>query len=342
MACFHPLQGWQTKSGKITLTPMNKDPITVPCGNCIGCRVDRARDWSIRCTHESQMHETNLFITLSYDEENLPEHGSLNHKDFQRFIQRVRRYMDPENKIRYFMCGEYGPRGGRPHYHAILFGVEYPDMYLWREEGNYQYFRSPTLEKHWPYGNSELTLFSTQTANYVAGYILKKQTGPKGKRERERLIPETGEIIELQEEYVRASNRPGIGHSWYQLYKTDLYPGDFAVMDGKKWPVPRYYDKLYKEENPEAFEEILERRIEFANCHEYDNTSHRLKQRKECALQRHDRSIKRETLENDLESIQRLRLSSESLHDTVVPAPRGSGPARVRQRDQSGRSSVLR
>ena len=242
-------------------------------------------------------------------------------------------------KVRYFMCGEYGPEDGRPHYHAILFGVEYPDQYLWREKGKYTYFRSETLEKHWDNGHSEFSPFSRQTANYVASYITKKQTGEEGTRSRERLIPETGEIIELQEEYVAASNRPGIGRSWYDLYKSDLYPDDFVVMDGKKYPVPRYYDKLYAAEEPEKFLEIQQRREAFAMEHEHDNTKDRLRQREECR----EHSIKnsnREKYSNDSKSIQRLRLSSKSVHDPLVPAPRGTGPARLRKRDQPGGSPI--
>ena len=272
---------------------MATEAITVPCGQCVGCRIDRARDWSIRCVHEASTHDLNLFVTLTYSDDSIPDHGNLNHKDFKRFIRRIKRYMGQH--VRYFMCGEYGPQDARPHYHAILFGVEYPDAYLWRTDGPYEYFRSTTLETHWNNGHVEFSPFSRQTANYVASYIMKKQTGEEGAKSRERLVPETGEIIELKAEYVAASNRPGIGHDWFQKYWRDVYPEDCIVMDGKKWPVPRYYDKLLERKDPDLFEHIRQKRLAFAEEHSYDTTPQRLVAREECK----EHSIKNQQRIND-------------------------------------------
>jgi len=149
MPCFSPLKGYKskdlTKNGKRKLVFSSKQgyvdlPLEVPCGGCLGCRIDRSRQWAIRCEHEMQMHSHNCFITLTYSDDYLPRDGSLNVKHFQDFMKRFRRRVtDPDDryfvsedfKLRYFHCGEYGSATFRPHYHAIVFGYDFPDKRLW-------------------------------------------------------------------------------------------------------------------------------------------------------------------------------------------------------------------
>lgn len=98
MPCFSPLKAWQShkkkSNGKSSITftenPTNTIPIELPCGQCSSCRLERSRQWAIRCMHEAQLHNENAFITLTYDDEHLPLDNSLNLKHFQDFMKRLR------------------------------------------------------------------------------------------------------------------------------------------------------------------------------------------------------------------------------------------------------------
>jgi len=92
MACFHPLQAYQLDTGEIQFHDSGRGhPLELPCGQCIGCRLERSRQWAIRCVHEASMHENNCFITLTYAPEYLPPDGGLIKSDFQKFIKRLRK-----------------------------------------------------------------------------------------------------------------------------------------------------------------------------------------------------------------------------------------------------------
>ena len=141
MVCYYPLQAWRSldylKGLKSTIVFSSDTPsdgvyssLTLPCGQCIGCRLNYSRNWAIRCVHESSLHEHNCFITLTYNDENLPLNGSLDLKHFQDFMKRLRKKVSVP--IRYFHCGEYGSRLQRPHYHLLLFGLDFPDKKFWK------------------------------------------------------------------------------------------------------------------------------------------------------------------------------------------------------------------
>lgn len=218
------------------------------------------------------MHEQNSFITLTYNDENLPEGGDLaDYAEFQKFMKRLRfRYC--RKKIRFYMCAEYGDKYARPHYHALLFGCDFHDKYQWRNDKGNTLYRSPTLEELWPYGNSEIGNVTYQSAAYVSSYIHKKQTGlavQNARPDQESIEKNewyvdssTGEMIRKKEPYTRMSLRPGIGYDWYQKYKSDLWPQDRVVLpNGKTAPVPKFYRKILQEEDPDLFEKLrLERR----------------------------------------------------------------------------------
>jgi len=116
MPCYYPIDGWKSKvvgpNGKRTIVFNMRDgfsdmPIKIPCGKCIGCRLEHSKQWALRCMHESSLHKENMFLTLTYNNENLGEAATLNKKHFQNFMKRYRKYAAP-TKIRYFHCGEYG------------------------------------------------------------------------------------------------------------------------------------------------------------------------------------------------------------------------------------------
>lgn len=283
MPCLFPIPGFKSrtlnKSGKrsvvFNVSEGYKDqPIDVPCGQCRWCRLERSRQWAVRCMHETQMHENNCFITLTYAPENLPENGTLVKKHYQDFMKRLReKFASPDrndfglqfDNIRYYMCGEYGDENDRPHYHAILFNFCFPDLYPWKMYRGNQYYRSPSLEALWPYGHSAVGEANFETAAYVARYILKKRLGPSASDHYSRLHPTSpGEIIELLPEYTDMSRRGGIGKAWLEKYSSDVYPHDMVIVREKKCRPPKYYDRLFEKEDSQMMRKIKNKRVEVA------------------------------------------------------------------------------
>lgn len=310
MACYHPLQAYRSlvrsNNGKSTITFKKSEghpflPVKIACGQCIGCRIDRSKQWAVRCMHEASLYENNSFITLTYSNKHLPWDQSLKKKHFQNFMKALRREYprDKSDNIRYYHCGEYGERTKRPHYHAILFNLDFDDKYLWRENPRTgeRYYRSETLEKVWGKGYCVIGEVTFQSAAYVARYILKKVTGNPAKDHYNKIIDyNTGECVDLQPEYTTMSRRPGIGKKWYEQYKNQLHPDDFVVWNGKKHKIPKYYDRLYEIEHAEEFERIKERRFKNAQKPNIkaNNTPDRLAVRETIQQKKIDRLIRPE------------------------------------------------
>lgn len=234
----------------------------------MGCRLSHAQEWAIRAMHESMMHDHNSFITLTYSPENLPEDLSLNHEHYQKFYKRLRFELEPISP-RYLMCGEYGSTGDRPHYHALIFGYDFPDKTLWND-GKSKLYRSSLLEKLWPYGFSTIGEVNYKTAQYVAGYIRKKLKGKAAREINENGLKayeiynsQTGEIIKRQPEYAQMSRRPGLGATFYEKYGNQIRNHDYVVMDSKRMRVPKYYDRLT--------ERLDQQRLEANKCNRRDN-----------------------------------------------------------------------
>lgn len=245
MPCFHPLTAFRTDAGKIVFTDRGAHrSLTIPCGQCVGCRLERSRQWAVRCMHESQMHDANSFVTLTYDDDHLPRDHSLTYRHFQLFMKRVRRNLNA--RVRFYMCGEYGETYSRPHYHACLFGFRPGDLYPWRKSGaGFQLYRSPMLEKLWPRGSVEVGDVTFESAAYVARYIMKKVTGKEAENHYAIVDPDTGEIYNRVPEFTRMSLKPGIGASWFEKYKSEVFPLDRVVVRGVECKPPRYYtDRL--------------------------------------------------------------------------------------------------
>ncbi len=245
-------------------------PMMVRCGQCVGCRLAHAREWAVRLMHECQMHEESCFLTLTYGEEDLPEHGSLRPLDHQRFLKRVRRRLAPE-KVRYFHCGEYGEAELRPHFHTILFGERYSDRVpCGVAPSGVPVYRSSCLECDWPHGRAVIGEVTFESAQYVAKYVTKRLNLSKGSsvedhlrfEERyERVDPVNGEIVEVEPEYATMSKKPGIGASWFEKFYTDVFPHDHVIVNGHEAPVPRYYDKLLERRDPDLYEEVKRKRL---------------------------------------------------------------------------------
>lgn len=190
MACFHPLSGYRAEAvnpdtGKHSIVfdrrkarfggVLLQDQIEVPCGQCIGCRLERSRQWALRCVHEASLHDENCFITLTYDPEHLPIYfrddgpalGTLCKEDFQNFMKRLRERIG--TKIRFFHCGEYGEQLGRPHYHAIIFGYDFADKTpIEVSDGGHNQFVSEMLTEVWGKGRCTIGAVTFDSAAYVA------------------------------------------------------------------------------------------------------------------------------------------------------------------------------
>lgn len=195
--------------------------------------------------HQASLHSDNSFVTLTYDEDNLPDHGTLKKSHVQDFIKSLRQRIKPQ-KISYFLCGEYGDTTERPHYHIALFGYQFPDLALYSSRDNIRCYTSELCDSVWKKGRSIIGTLTYQSAAYIARYTLKKLNGETADGFYQRLDLTTGEIIPVEHEFMLCSTRPGIGKDWFKQYSDETFPCDFVVVDGKKHPVPVYYTRLAK------------------------------------------------------------------------------------------------
>lgn len=213
--------------------------------------------------HESGLHERNCFVTLTYDDGHLPSDGSLDRKAFRYFMDRLRKHVGYQT-VRYFHCGEYGDRGGRPHYHAILFGYDPEDKRRVARSSDHPYWTSLELEQLWGLGRCILGNVSFESAAYVARYVTKKVTGERAKAHYGGRVPE----------YATMSRRPGIGRGWFEQYGDQVYPRDSVVARGFEQRPPRFYDEQLGAVAPEEL--FLVKRERAAKLRLEDQTEERL------------------------------------------------------------------
>lgn len=294
MPCYHPLEGFRsaelTKNGKRKLTFSPKHgyvdlPVTVPCGQCIGCRLERSRQWAIRLVHEGQLHEDKCFLTLTYDDKHLPGGNTLVKSHFQNFMKRLRKKY-PDKSIRYFHCGEYGETTKRPHYHAIIYGLTFEDAKFYTRNKQGQNIQtSEILDRLWRYGECKIGQVTFESAAYVARYVVKKVTGRSAEDHYKSFIdPQTGEINQVIPEYCTMSLKPALGNGWYEKYETDVFPDDHIIIRGKEMPPPRRYMLLKEKQNPKEFAIIKRNRLIKNHRNKANNTPERLIVREEVKL----------------------------------------------------------
>lgn len=251
MPCYFPLNAYKAKSTnaeKMAITfsrpsSWKGEPLNLPCGQCVGCRLERSRQWAVRCMHEASLYEENSFITLTYDDKHLPEKSSLNISHFQNFMKRLRKSIYPK-KVRYYHCGEYGDLNARPHYHSLLFNHGFEDRKLFSKRDDIRLYTSDILSGLWPFGFSTVGEVTFESAAYVARYIMKKVTGDRAK----------DHYQGRTHEYSTMSRRPGIGKGWYEKFKADVYPSDRVVVRGVFTRPPRFYDSLLGREDRSTIE----------------------------------------------------------------------------------------
>ena len=267
MSCFHPLYGYKSSSGKwlSQTNNINAEPMTVPCGQCTGCRSEYSRQWALRNMHEASLNpNNNCFITLTYNEKNLPQNNSLEKKAFPKFIRSLRQ-KNQGTKIRYYACGEYGDNFGRPHYHAILFNYFPSDIQPLKKD----LYTSKSISDAWRNkGHASVGMVTFQSAAYVSNYVQKKINGKQKLDHYANYDKHTGELISWREpEFSLMSRKPGIGKKWFDKYYKDIYQigKDGLHMNGKFMKPPKYYDLQYAEQTkdtPEIMEILKQNRIE--------------------------------------------------------------------------------
>lgn len=286
MSCTSPLQAYRDDKGLIHFTDLKGgDYLELPCGRCISCRLEKSRQWAMRCVHEASLHKENCFLTLTYNNENLPSNCSLDKSHFTKFIKRLRSRLD--RKIRYFMCGEYGDINKRPHYHALLFGYEPDDkQYLFTTKSGSNIYTSEFVSDVWNLGFITIGELTFESASYTARYCLKKITGPladtidknTGLRPYERVNEKDGRIVEVLPEYATMSRNPGIAYNFINRYTSDCYPKDFIHINGNRSGLPRYYDEQLKKINIDLYDEVKQKRIVSA-YESNENSVNRLRQK---------------------------------------------------------------
>jgi hypothetical protein len=293
VACYSPIQAYRNPfdhEGPLLFSPPHPgfsasanialSGLKIPCGRCIGCRLEYSRQWAMRCHHEASLHIFNSFITLTYDPEHLPEDGSLNVLHFQKFMKRLRKKIQPL-KIRFFHCGEYGDKTRRPHYHALIFGYGFPDKKIFKKQKSGDLFTSDILTKCWGKGHCLVGDLTFESAAYVARYVVKKINGQQKFLHYAIINHETGEFHSLKQEYTTMSRRPGIAADWFAKYYEDVYPSDSVYVNGRVMRPPKYYDILFKKLDPALMEQISDTRRD--NFNPTDCTPERLKVREICA-----------------------------------------------------------
>lgn len=308
MPCYTPLKGYKDiKSGGLTFKKAGTaQSMEVACGQCLGCRVDRRSMWAIRIVHEAHMWDSehgNSWVTLTYRDPSecdtrqfkaghfIPPNYSLRPQDVTNFIRRLRR--NNQQKIRYFYCGEYGTQNERPHYHLCLFNKNFSDLQKFKDKEGMVTYTSPSLEKLWPYGFSTVAELNYRTAAYTAGYILSKINGKRADEHYLR-CDENGEAYWLLPEFIRMSRRPGIGASFYEKYKTDIFPADSSPVPGHGHVelVPRYYKEILSAQDPLTLALVKDLRKNYIAKHKKDFTPERLRDKYACARAKQSRQTR--------------------------------------------------
>lgn len=272
MPCYSPLNAWRARGGGVTFirgASLSGEPLKLPCGQCVGCRLERSRQWAMRCVHESKMHKDNCVLTLTYDDAHLPWHGTLVKRDLQLFMKRVRKH---HGYVRFYACGEYGETTKRPHYHVVLFGLDFDDKRPYKKSkiGD-DLYTSEKATALWGKGHVVVGSVTFESCAYVARYIVDKITGPAAKDWYDVVLPD-GEIVRLQPEFTNMSRRPGIGRSYYAKYGAEVFTHDAIVMRGHEVRPPRYYDTLSEAIDPKRMELVKRNRRRKALVHAKDNS----------------------------------------------------------------------
>lgn len=256
-----------------------RDVLQLPCGQCIGCRLEYSRQWADRCVMETMTTPDDMswFVTLTYDDDNIPSllsgdvdspfPGSINWDDHQKFVKRLRDHADRHDfghDLRHYSAAEYGVKGLRPHYHMMLYNMVIPDLkyYKRNKQGDILY-TSDIIADIWQGGFVVIGKADWRTAAYTARYVIKKRKG----KEARQYYTDFG----IAPESTRSSNRPGIASAYYDEHWHDLYYGSsqkivlpsIGDMANITTP-PRFFDEKFRLVDPDRLVEIKLKRREIA------------------------------------------------------------------------------
>lgn len=270
---------------------------TVPCGQCIGCRLDYSREWATRLMLEMKRFKESecWFITFTYDDEFLPvskfifdsktrkvkrsPFHSVSKKTHQLLMKRIRNWYGPD--IRFFSCGEYGDISFRPHYHYILFGLDLSgdimEFYRTNWRGDILY-NSPTFQRkvwsdektHKPYGHVVIGKVSFDSCAYVARYVMKKRKG---------LNSDWYKKMGIEPEFCCMSRKPGLGKDYFDVNYEFVYSTDEIVLPGHDGAFivkpPSYFDYLCDKNDFSFIDDVKQARRDVAEGQKNFRSLHR-------------------------------------------------------------------
>lgn len=281
MPCYHPHESgmvFDPKAEKYRLIwniPSDRydDPliehVQIPCRKCLGCREAYARQWAIRAQLEAvYFPNSSWFVTLTYDDANLPwafdgfSLPTLRKRDWQLFMKRLRKAFGVG--IRFLACGEYGEKTGRPHYHAVLFGVDFSDLRPFRNKGSNLYYTSDKMARLWPYGQHLIARYEFHTGAYVAKYL--KKTGES----------DDAEVDDPREKtFLLASRNPALGKRYFDEHMEEILETDkICLPGGFVSNPPIYFDYLLNRDHRALSLDVKARRRFLASLNVgFDDTS---------------------------------------------------------------------
>lgn len=283
MACYKPIEGWRRADGAVTFSLKkalhSAARATVSCGRCIGCRLAKSASWGARILAELQSWPSDSsFCTFTYDDEHLPNGGSLVPRHMTLFLKRLRKSLGTQ-PLRYFYAGEYGGKTKRPHYHAILFGYMPDDLVVYKQTSFGPIWSSRSLDSLWTLGSVKVAQVMFESAAYVASYTLDKLHGDKAEA-----VYGAG----WHPEFCRMSRRPGLGiGAAFDSYRASqmLDSDQVGIGPGRHVPVPRYFLEVLRNFDLDGYLRLKARR-KFAGANSPENTPERLHAREQVTLAR--------------------------------------------------------
>lgn len=278
MKCIRPLKASLDLEGNIIFTSKKAErglqAFEFECRKCLPCRLNGAREKAIRAIHEAKIHEDNIFLTLTYDDEHLRS-PKLQYSDFQSFMKRLRssisRERNKQNKkkwnikamrelskedrrkfyrevgISFMVTGEYGELNKRPHWHALIFNYRPPDAeYKYSTDRGDKVWTSKIIDNLWKHGATEFGTITIDSAGYVARYAAKK------------LVHGKDDEHDFHPIHKVSTRGGGIGKKWIEKYWQHTFENGFVVLPtGEKARIPRYYEDWFKKTYPEKYVKYL-------------------------------------------------------------------------------------
>lgn len=251
MSCLNPLTAYHKVGGGITFSGREGEPgvlgFNLPCGKCIECRLDYSLEWAMRCEHEAYARP-GVFLTLTYKEP--LKNARLDYADFKRFMNTLRKTRG--EGIGFYVCGEYGSKDKRPHWHALIFGYQPRDLKpLKKNNLGDQLYYSEEVDRLWHENDPEkcptaIGDLNFKTAAYTARYSAKKLVHG---------LDNTHDFNPI----AKMSRTHAIGKAFLEEFHKEIFDSGYCMtFDGVKRPIPRYYRKWIMKNHPERWKQWLE------------------------------------------------------------------------------------